>query len=527
MDTQTTEGTIPPKGWDVILDVLRDVRPPIGMQGLLEAVIEKLQTVHWLSLEQRGAILLLGSCEELILVAKVGMEGERAIFCEKTDKDRCACGEVVDTSEIAFMPCVGETTFDSESNHVILPLLDGERTLGVMPLFVPQGHQPSEAEISLLRDLSYVLSSIVSRLLMDEIVNVKQLELEETKAEAIQTLGVASEYRDSETGMHVIRMANYANELAKAMGIALEEREKLLVAAPMHDVGKIGISDTILLKPARLGPEEFDLMKSHTRIGERILKGDDELMKIARVIALNHHEKWDGTGYPNAKKGENIPLLGQICAVADVFDALTSRRPYKEPWAVDEAIKYINDETGKSFSPAIVDAFNDAVPGILRIKELYRDSIINPHEKLELPPIPETKSTWIPWNDALNTGIDVVDEHHRYLIMLINDLYVAVNESYGCRKVVRTLKSLEHYSTIHFREEERMMREYSYRRLGKHIHQHDIFRDNIAKSRADLKTNPLTLGYETLFYLRSWLTNHIMKEDALLHELTTIEALPH
>ncbi|MCW9035863.1 MAG: bacteriohemerythrin [Rhodospirillales bacterium] len=517
-----------PKGWDIISELLRDVRPPLSLQKLLETVLDKLHSLPWLKTENRGAILLIGSNEKLILVASHNYSDGRTAYCEQVDRDRCGCGEVVCTRKVAFMPCEGEDRFGTQGkNHVITPLLDGDKILGVMPLFVPDGHETTEAEIVFLQDLSYALSSIISRLLMEEIVQVKQLELEETKAEALQKLGVASEYRDSETGMHVMRMAYYANSIAKEMGIPDEDREHLLVAAPMHDVGKIGIPDSIMLKPGRLTEKEYTIMKDHCQIGARILNGNDNLMKTAHVIAMSHHEKWDGSGYPNGTKGEDIPILGRICAVADVFDALTSKRPYKEAWSVEKSLKLIEDDAGKAFDPMVVNAFKEALPSILRIKEIYRDDIIDPHEKLELPPLPEPGNPWIPWDDALSIGIDVVDEHHRYLFKLINDLYTAVTDNHGCRAVAQTLQALEQYTLIHFREEERMMSLYNYTRLNEHTSQHNKFCDNIAKARSELIRNPLTLGRETLLFLRSWLTNHIMKEDALLHQLSTTNSPSH
>jgi len=150
-------------------------------------------------------------------------------------------------------------------------------------------------------------------------------QLRESQLDIIRRLAQAAEFRDNDTGLHIIRMSQYCAKFSEILGLSREESELILNAAPLHDVGKIGIPDSILLKPGKLTPEEFEIMKTHTTIGGKLLsKGKSPVMKMAREIALTHHEKWDGTGYPNQLKGEDIPLVGQICSVCDVFDALTS-----------------------------------------------------------------------------------------------------------------------------------------------------------------------------------------------------------
>ena len=199
-------------------------------------------------------------------------------------------------------------------------------------------------------------------------------ELDKTRLEVIRRLGRAGEYRDNETGMHVVRMSKSSQVLALAAGLGEERSGMILNASPMHDVGKIGIPDGILLKPGKFEPHEWEIMKDHVEIGVDII-GDDEssLMKMARIIALTHHEKWNGTGYPNGTKGEDIPIEGRVCAICDVFDALTSARPYKEGWPVEDAVKFINDEAGKHFDPDLVVLFNECLPEILEIREKYAD----------------------------------------------------------------------------------------------------------------------------------------------------------
>lgn len=199
-------------------------------------------------------------------------------------------------------------------------------------------------------------------------------ELEETRLEIIRRLGRAGEYRDNETGMHVMRMSKTCERLAHAAGMDMEFSEMILKASPMHDVGKIGIPDNILLKPGRLEPDEFTIMKTHVEIGVDII-GDFEspIMQMAREIALGHHEKWDGGGYPSGLAGEDIPVSARIAAVADVFDALTSERPYKQAWPIEKAVAFMNENAGSHFEPRLVDLFNVVIDDILAIREKYAD----------------------------------------------------------------------------------------------------------------------------------------------------------
>lgn len=199
-------------------------------------------------------------------------------------------------------------------------------------------------------------------------------ELRRTRLQVIQRLGRAAEYKDNETGMHVMRMSHYSHVLAKAIGMNDYDADQLLNAAPMHDIGKIGIPDAIMLKPGKLTAEEFATMKKHPQIGAEIL-GDDEsdLIALAKVVSLTHHEKWDGSGYPYGLKGEDIPLVGRIVAIADVFDALTSKRPYKDAWPVEEAVAFLNEQKGRHFDPELVDCFIDNLEQILSIKGRFLD----------------------------------------------------------------------------------------------------------------------------------------------------------
>jgi len=198
--------------------------------------------------------------------------------------------------------------------------------------------------------------------------------IRETQLEIIRRVGRVGEFRDNETGAHVIRMSKMSVIIARKMGLAEETCENILYASPMHDVGKIAIPDAILLKNGKLTDEEWEIMKTHASVGGDIL-GDhpSDVMLMAQQMALNHHEKWDGSGYPNGLAGEAIPLPARIAAITDVFDALTSKRPYKEAWAEEQAVEYIREHSGKHFDPKIVEAFLNSLHEILFIKRNFPD----------------------------------------------------------------------------------------------------------------------------------------------------------
>lgn len=192
--------------------------------------------------------------------------------------------------------------------------------------------------------------------------------------ETIFCLSRAAEYRDPETGAHIQRMSHYSRHIARCLGLSMEQQDLLLEAAPMHDIGKVGTPDLVLLKPGRLTEEEFAVMKQHAVIGYEILNASNSpLLKVAAEIARTHHEKFDGSGYPCGLKGDDIPLFGRIVAVADVFDALTSERPYKKAWDIDKALQMLRDGAGSHFDPACVEAFLTDWDAVLEIKNRFVD----------------------------------------------------------------------------------------------------------------------------------------------------------
>ncbi|WP_037028419.1 HD domain-containing phosphohydrolase [Psychromonas aquimarina] len=194
--------------------------------------------------------------------------------------------------------------------------------------------------------------------------------------ETILRLAKAGEYRDEETGNHVIRMAKYSRKIAEELGLSEQECADLEHAAQMHDIGKIGIPDYVLLKPGKLNDSEWEVMKTHTTIGYEILSNSQsKYMQLGAVIALNHHERFDGKGYPNGLKGTDIPLIARIVSVADVFDALLSVRPYKAAWSVENAIDFIKKQAGAQFDPQCVDAFCERLAEISQIQTDYPDHV--------------------------------------------------------------------------------------------------------------------------------------------------------
>ncbi len=211
--------------------------------------------------------------------------------------------------------------------------------------------------------------------LADEVLKATE-EILARERDTIFRLSRAAEYRDPETGAHIQRMAHYSWLIAMKLKLPKSDQDLILEAAPTHDIGKVGIPDSILLKPGKLTPIEWDVMKQHAAIGHEILPGSKSpLLLAAAEIAVSHHEKFDGSGYPYGLKGEAIPLFGRIVAVADVFDALTSSRPYKEAWPIDKAVAFLREGAGAHFDPQCVDVFLSDFNAVMSIRERFRDTV--------------------------------------------------------------------------------------------------------------------------------------------------------
>jgi response regulator RpfG family c-di-GMP phosphodiesterase len=214
----------------------------------------------------------------------------------------------------------------------------------------------------LIQDRAYIL---------EEEVKKATMEIRTREKEVILRLSKAAEYKDTDTGYHIERVAMYSELIAREYGLSASKCEEIMLAAPLHDVGKIAIPDNILKKPGKLDANEWAIMQKHTVLGYKIFDGTNvPLLKTGAFIALYHHEKWNGKGYPFELKGENIPLEARIVAIADVFDALTMKRPYKEPWPFDKAFGLIEREQGEHFDPELATIFLENED---RVKEIYRE----------------------------------------------------------------------------------------------------------------------------------------------------------
>jgi len=212
--------------------------------------------------------------------------------------------------------------------------------------------------------------------LLEGMVEEATREVREREKETLLRLARAGEFRDAETGYHLIRMARYSRLVAEAIGLDRDECETIELAAPLHDIGKIGIPDQILLKPDKLDGGEWEVMRRHPVIGHEILKGSaSKYVRMGALIALGHHEKYDGSGYPNGLVSDHIVLCARIVAVADVYDALTSERPYKNAWSTEDALQYLRSQRGGHFDPRLVDAFLGMRPEVERVQHEWRDSV--------------------------------------------------------------------------------------------------------------------------------------------------------
>lgn len=211
---------------------------------------------------------------------------------------------------------------------------------------------------------------------LESLVQERTAELNKARFEILHRLGCAGEYRDNETGLHVARVCHYSRIIGLASGLPESEAELLYHAAALHDIGKIGIPDSILFKPGKLDDEEWKIMRTHCEIGQKIIgKEMNSLLEASSIVALIHHERWDGTGYPRGLKGNDIPLFGRIVAVVDVFDALTSERPYKRAWPVPEAVEEIVRCRGQHFDPQIIDSFMAVIPELAAVRQQYSDKV--------------------------------------------------------------------------------------------------------------------------------------------------------
>ncbi|WP_295763487.1 HD domain-containing phosphohydrolase [Undibacterium sp.] len=345
-------------------------------------------------MEHERALLLsdFSVHDESIYTARCARERQEILINIRPDED------LITSSWI-------EGSLDTRS-LLFAPLLAGERLLGVMSIQSIHTHAYAERESAIFRTLCSYAAIALENAAAYAMVDSAQLqanaalqelgkarekladhaewlaeevskatgEITQRERETVYRLSKAAEYRDRETGAHILRMAHYSELIAKGLGLSVADRELLLEAAPMHDIGKVGIADHILLKPRRLDGEEFEVMKQHALYGYEILKeSSSKVLQAGAAIARGHHEKYDGSGYPYGLKGQQIPIFSRIVAVADVFDALTSERPYKKAWPLEAAADYLKANSGSHFDPDCVATFFDHWDEVLHIRERFQD----------------------------------------------------------------------------------------------------------------------------------------------------------
>jgi len=320
---------------------------------------------------------------------------------------------------------------------------------------------------------------------------------------ALVALADLAEYRDSDTGEHVLRVARMTYEIARAIkqkGFYSNACDDTLMqhigmASILHDVGKVGVPDAVLLKPGKLTPEERLVIERHSAAGGSIMRKAERLMigspqfKIAAEIAEGHHECWDGSGYPHHLAGQDIPLAARIVAVADVFDALTSSRPYKSAWSEEEAISHIRQRSAIQFDPNVVDA-------LLSVLETRKSAVT------------------IKWSDEIEFGHEVIDHDHKMLLALINQIGAPENRS-DIIAVEFVLDELLGYTISHFAREEEIMAAAEYPGLTEHQEHHRALFEEVACMQSHLAMHRDDVGEHLSQFLSDWLVRHIMHEDRL------------
>ncbi len=500
-----------------ISSILDITLKPIPFQQQLKQIIDVVVDISWLGAEKKGAILIANSRQELVLAAHHGLATPLLTLCARVPFGRCLCGLAAQSREIVFKGCV-----DGDHHHAFngmkphghynIPLFGlKDEIIGVLVLYLEHGHKPHEEEKHFIEMLGQTVSAIILNRTLKTQAEISRILLQQAQQEMLQKLVAAAEYRDGETGLHLKRMSLYSVIIGKTIGLPPQELSLLEQAAPMHDIGKIGIPDSILLKPGKLTREEFATMKHHPTYGAKILSGSHPLIVASRLVALSHHEKWDGSGYPQGLKGESIPLFGRICALADVFDALTSKRPYKDAWPLDKALETIKASSGTHFDPKLVDAFFKALPEIVQVMSLYGEGRTGTGNRAPLIQQP-VKEAFVTWDESLSVNIPHIDDQHKYLINLLNRLHNAAQTD-DTSEVVETLLGMRSYAIVHFADEEEILREHGYPDLDSHIKKHRLFIKKTEGYLKELEVSPLAVVSDLLRYLNNWLINHIRHED--------------
>lgn len=337
-----------------------------------------------------------------------------------------------------------------------------------------------------------------------------QEELQRNTKATVVAMANFAEHRDTDTGVHVLRVARLVGQTARQLqrkgqfADIIDDAyiDHVATASILHDVGKIATPDRILLKAGPLTEEERETIQLHASVGGQLLKqarlmmGDSTYLDMGAQIALTHHEWFNGSGYPSGMVGEDIPLAGRICAIADVFDALTSRRPYKSPWSAEHATEHIRKQSGTQFDPAVVEAFI---------------AVIEERETVSL----------VQWSESMSVGNMHIDEQHQILIDTINQLASA--ESQNNRPVVSMIiDELISYAAFHFQFEEQLIADSGYPGVEQHRQTHQGFVNWVTKVRDEfLYHRRAQVGEQILNFLRDWLRDHILGEDMLYRRYIT------
>jgi hemerythrin-like metal-binding protein len=354
--------------------------------------------------------------------------------------------------------------------------------------------------------------------------------LEKAQKAITYSLASLSEWRDPETGSHLERTRNFAVLVARTMKARGQYRaiiteqflEDLYDAAPLHDIGKVGIRDEILLKPGKLTDAEFAVMKSHVTIGHDIHREiierfniESSFMRISRNVANHHHEKYGGGGYPDGLKGEAIPLEARIFTIGDVYDALRTKRPYKEAFSQDKTMAIILSERGKGFDPDVVDAFIECQDELFEIHESYK---LFDDKFGHLLDLRSSQTLRVEWTDDLAVGVEIIDLQHKEFIKRVNGLFASIAKGKGKVDILAAFDFLHDYATEHFNAEEEVMDIAASPGRGSHKRKHQDFLENLLGMRDELWVGEITSA--TVVKLNAkvmdWLVNHIYKTDKAL-----------
>ncbi len=507
---------------DIVSKLLKTMFKNYSIQSQLREILEILSKLDWLNIHFRGGIFLKNKNDKLILIASENFDEYLKEKYSQIDMGEYFPGKAAESGKIIYsekINCSDHEFKKINKQNYSIPILDNEDVIGVLIIYLEKNHIQRDGEEEFIKLLSSVISTIIVKKILDERFKINQFKTEYFQRELLHKLVEASEFRDNETGKHIIRVTEYSVLIAKKLNLPDKDIELLRLGAPLHDVGKISIPDSILLKPGKLTEEEFNTMKTHTTVGGELLaETNSEYLNAAKDIALSHHEKWNGEGYPKGLKGTDIPLFGRICAVADVFDALSMERPYKKPWPMDKVINFFKENSGTHFDPEITEFFLNSIDEVLEIKALYQEDTLNIKENLLVNKFQNQKEEFVSWDNSLSTGFTLVDNEHKYLIRLMNNLYDSINRNDDIKRILVAIKGLREYTFIHFRDEEKIMRKYKYSLYDYHVKKHEYFEKKLEEFQNNVMEMPFLVGFEILEFLRNWLVDHIFMLDSKMKE---------